>query len=123
MFSHLLVTNLVSEQAAIGEQKGVGDEDWVDRAKRITMIEEKIESMGDHMIEMMNEMMRMMAMGFEKLDLRKEDQTGKKDRREAGPITSGSYAMDQVMDQSQQCMRKLTPLVVEQQPERNTETF
>lgn len=95
----------------------------VDRAKRITAIEGKIESTADRIIEMMNEMMRMMAMGFEKLDLRKEDQTGEKDRLEAGPITSGSYAMDQVMDRSQQCVRKLTPLVVEQQLERNTETF
>ncbi|KAL0698827.1 hypothetical protein Bca4012_054949 [Brassica carinata] len=92
----------------------------VDRAERITVIEGKIESMADRMIEMMNEMM---AMGFEKLDLGKEDQTGEKDRLEAGPITSGSYAMDQMMDRSQQCVRKLTPLVVEQQPERNTETF
>ena len=34
-----------------------------------------------------------------------------------------TFAMDQVMDRSPQCVRNLTPLVVEQQPERNTVKF
>lgn len=65
------------------DDKAVEQAQQVD--ERFVAMEGKLTTMLE---EQMGEMMRMMASGFEKLELRKVDQTGEKDRREGGLISS-----------------------------------
>ena len=56
--------------------------------QRFVAVEGKLSTMD----ERMNEMMRMMASGFERLEMKKVDQTEGKNRREEGLISSGSFS-------------------------------
>ncbi|KAF3536505.1 hypothetical protein F2Q69_00021520 [Brassica cretica] len=113
--------------------------------ERLTVIERVVPKIG-RLEEKMKEMKRLWEENMERFEhlerlwIKKEKSTGISEEEAQSqeqitsqvekPMTSddsipetSSYAMDQVMDRSKQCVRKLTPLVVGQQPERNTVTF
>lgn len=113
--------------------------------ERLTVIERVVPKIG-RLEEKMKEMKRLWEENMERFErlerlwIKKEKSTciSEEEAQSQEQITSqvekpmtsddsipetSSYAMDQVMDRSQQCVRKLTPLVVGQQPERNTLTF
>lgn len=69
-----------NDDKAVEQTQHVDERFVATEGKLTTMLEER-----------MGEMMRMMASGFEKLELRKVNQTGEKDRREGGPISSSCY--------------------------------